>query len=584
MPDEDHRTSAGVELPAGPRTPTEEARWRVAYDRERRVRRILADEKGPGRSRHSAAVVESEVNGYGWRTLTDWCEEYERAGLVGLLPRPKPKTRRGRLPDHVETAIAEAIDIAYLTPERGRFTAVDRVFSTKVAQEDLVDIRTIKRRIHRRDPEAVTVAREGAKAARERFAPHGGGFLPASRPLEFSQTDHSVLDLEVVHPTNRQVMGRPTLSIVVDIFTRAILAVMLSMRKPSSLLTAQVMTRAINPKARWLASLGLDWIDWPFAGPMRCIHTDHGRDLTANPFEHGCDLLGIEHPFRRIGVPDDGGHVERMIRTVQAEMAELPGKTFSNVLLKAAYDSEGRACLSLEEAEKIIAIELYRYHHTVHSSTGYSPMEMWLANQAYEAPRRFEPDQIRCAFLPFIKREKIQQYGLQEDYCRYNSPEVTCWIGRKHPQGGDFIFAYDEREEGWMQFFDPSTERYFPVPCTVRLLTEGGAGNLNQVKRENKGRRTPHDVNVRAETEKQKVVAGARAAAKKALRAEQADVIPPDMVVERPSYEPPEQPRTKPVANEGASQTAASARGRPFVDPDNVVAFPISHIRSRWAR
>lgn len=584
MPDEDRGTSAGVELPAGPRTQAEEERWRVAYDRERRVRRILVDEKGPGRSRHSAAVAESQANGYSWRTLTDWCGRYTSDGLVGLLPRPKPPTRRGRLPDHVETAIEEAIDTAYLTRERGRITAVDRVFSTKVAQEELVDIRTIKKRISRRDPEAVTVAREGAKTARERFAPHGGGFLPASRPLEFSQTDHSILDLEVVHPLSRGVMGRPTLSIVIDIFTRVILAVMLSMRKPSSLLTAQVMTRAINPKARWLAGLGLDWIDWPFAGPMRRIHTDHGRDLTANPFEHGCDLLGIEHPTRRIGVPDDGGHVERMIRTIQAEMAELPGKTFSNVLMKAGYDSEGRACLSLEEAEKVIAIELYRYHHTVHSSTGYSPMEMWLANQAYEAPRRFEPDQVRCAFLPFITREKIQQYGLQEDYRRYNSPEVTCWIGRRHPQGGEFIFAYDEREKGWMQFFDPSTERYFPVPCTARLLTEDAVANLNRVKRENKGRRTPHAVNVRAENEKQKVVSGARASAKKARRAEQAGVIPTDMVVERPSHEPPEQPCSKRTIDNGASAASSNGRGRPFADPDNVVPFPLSHIRSRWAR
>lgn len=586
MSDDGRGSEGGVELPAGPRTKAEEARWRVAYERERRVLRILDDQRRSGRSRHAAAEADSAANGLTSRTLVGWCCRYAEHGLAGLLPKPEPTTRAKRLTAEQEKAIEDAIEEVWMTPERGSITAVDRAFQLRVSQPELVDIRTIRNRIAARDPEAVARARHGAKLAREDFAPIMGGFSPASRPLEFTQADHSDLDIEAVHPVSRLPIGRPTVTLILDIFTRAILAFLVSMRPPSSLVTAQALTRAINPKDTWLAQIGIEWMSWPFGGFMRRMHTDRGSDFTAYALAHGCELLNIAHPYRRPGLPDDGGHVERMIGTIQQEMADLPGKTFSDVVKRQGYDSEGRACLTVDEIERIIATSLYRYHNTTHSMTGYTPYELWHAHEPYQAPVRFEPEQVRCAFLPFEARAKVQQYGFRSNYRIFNAPELSNWIGRRHPEDAEFIFASDERDPDWVQFYDPAVKRYFPVPCTRRLLSEEAVANLNRVKRENKGRRTPHDVTVLTETEKRKIIEfakGATTAAKRARKAEQAKVVPLDMVGAHHRDRASAIPEVKALA--GAPRRARA--GPPtdsFAENGNVVPFSISNIRPRWSR
>src|SRR3546814_20235484 len=73
-------------------------------------------------------------------------------------------------------------------------------------------------------PLKATRRREGQDATRSL---HGvGGEPPAvTAPLEQVQIDHTVIDLIVVDERGRQPIGRPYLTIAIDVFTRYVLGI-----------------------------------------------------------------------------------------------------------------------------------------------------------------------------------------------------------------------------------------------------------------------------------------------------------------------------------------------------------------------
>jgi putative transposase len=63
--------------------------------------------------------------------------------------------------------------------------------------------------------------REGKARAEARFLGLPGG-LGAERAMQIIQIDHTKVDVTVVDPVERQPIGRPILTIGVDVFTRMV--------------------------------------------------------------------------------------------------------------------------------------------------------------------------------------------------------------------------------------------------------------------------------------------------------------------------------------------------------------------------
>ena len=84
------------------------------------------------------------------------------------------------------------------------------------------DRKTILRRVSALDERGIA-AREGAKAARERYY-HVSHSPAIKHALERVQIDHTPVDLIVVDELKRQPLGRPWLSLVIDIASRMVCA------------------------------------------------------------------------------------------------------------------------------------------------------------------------------------------------------------------------------------------------------------------------------------------------------------------------------------------------------------------------
>lgn len=81
------------------------------------------------------------------------------------------------------------------------------------------------------------------------------------RPLEVVQIDHTRADVIVVDEQSREAIGRPWLTLAVDVLTRIVTGFHLSLDAPS------------RDKTAWLAQRGID-APWPVAGLPETLHVE----------------------------------------------------------------------------------------------------------------------------------------------------------------------------------------------------------------------------------------------------------------------------------------------------------------------
>ena len=212
---------------------------------------------------------------------------------------------------------------------------------------------TARRRIAALDQRLAMRKREGPKRARERFGPVGISTLSADLPMDIVPIDHTVADVMVVDREYRQSIGRPWLTLAVDVASRAVVGFSVSLESPSALSISLVLSHAVLPKTSWLADRELQNLDWPMAGLPRLIHVDNAKEFHSRALLRGCQEYGIAIEHRPRGQRHLGGHVERLVGTMMGAVHLLPGTTFSNASQKGSYDSEGRAVLTLPELERM---------------------------------------------------------------------------------------------------------------------------------------------------------------------------------------------------------------------------------------
>src|SRR5271166_6991766 len=101
-------------------------------------------------------------------------------------------------------------------------------------------------------------ARRGVTMPVRRLTPRPG-YITAPHPLAVCQIDHTPADIHFVEVVNDAgvFVSRPYLTIVVDVFSRAILGFCLTIEKPSSLSVALCLAQALCPRMRGSARADL---------------------------------------------------------------------------------------------------------------------------------------------------------------------------------------------------------------------------------------------------------------------------------------------------------------------------------------
>ena len=461
--------------PTAPHLLTQEKAWDMAVERYHLIRPLL---DLPGRGARDVEHIADRA-GKNRTTVYRWLKRFEDTGLVSsLLRAPRADKGRQRLDEEVEETIRRQIQTYYLQQERPSILDLYRRIKADCLAADLAppNKNTVYARVREIGQREVIRKRYSPRLAKEKYEPLHGSFPGADYPNAVVQIDHTRVDVVVVDELHRQPVGRPYLTLAIDVATKLVTGFCLTLDPPGASSAGLCIAHAAACKARGLAKRDI-LADWPIHGKMQKIHVDNAKEFHGAMLARACQQHAIILEHRPKGQPNYGPHIERVFRTFMSECQRLPGTTFSNVHAKMSYDSEGRACLTLAELDRWFTVfVVYCYHHRAHKGINDAPpiqrYHQFVHGTADQpgiglpAPVEDE-ERFRLDFTPYVERT-VQRQGVVIDNIRYYAPILRRWVEAVAPddrtKARKFLFARDPRDISVVYFLDPDTGRYCPVP------------------------------------------------------------------------------------------------------------------------
>lgn len=430
-------------------------------------------------------------------TIWKWLKAYrESKSIMALIPKKRGwKLEKSRLPNEVEKAISRMIQEKYLNSQKISISKTIEFITAECYRQGISTPHpnTIRRRIETLSEYHKVKFRQGKKIARDQFKAASGVFPNADYPLAYVQIDHTPLDIEIVDEEFRESIGRPYLTLAIDVFSRMIVGYYLSLESPSVTSVGMCITSGILSKKKKLQELGVD-AEWDVEGIMDSIHTDNGADFRTHHLQRACLKYGINWEYRPIGGAQFGGHIERMLGIVNLEMHILDGTTFENVRKRGNYDSAEKACMTLRELEYYTVYWITKvYHLKKHGTLKRPPAQMWndgiWGNNGTGLKERVADEQtLYLDFLPEFEAT-IQRHGVQKDTLLYFSDCLRPWINATEINVANkkikkkFTFKRDPRDISIIWFFEPRSRKYFKVKTAKKEIQSLSLNEYKSVKK-----------------------------------------------------------------------------------------------------
>lgn len=460
-----------------PRPPEEysEKQWRDAESRLAVIQPLL---QNPHRTRADAERVAATAD-VNVATIYEWMRLYRDSGhLSSLIPAKRGRKKGNRkLPKEAEKIVEAAISEVLLTKQKHKAQVVVEAVQERcrIAKIPAPHPNTVRNRI-REQPQYVVMSRRGLRdQARNQFEPIRGNFPGADFPLAVIQIDHTPADVVIVESRSRLPLGRPWITLAIDVYSRMVVGSFVSMEAPSAASVGMCLSRAMLPKSEYLAHLEVPG-DWPVWGKMRTVHSDNAKEFRGAALKRACDEYAIDLQFRPVRLPKYGGHIERLMGTAANEIRKLPGATFSSPKEREGYDSDKESAFTLDEFEQYLADFIVNiYHQRKHAELGVPPRRQWemgILGDALQPGTGLpelpgDAERLRIAFLPFVERT-VQNYGLAFEGVNYYREVLNPWINAVDP--GDsrrkrqFRVHYDPADLSCVYFYDPTANEYYAIP------------------------------------------------------------------------------------------------------------------------
>lgn len=505
--------------------------WKIAAERYEAIKPLLGLDSVTG----DEITARAKEVGTSRATLYRWLQRYNSLQvLTALLPRQRGwQHGKSRISAPVESVIQEVIKDFYLTPQRPR----DQKAVSEVRRRCTLrgieppNPSTIRLRLSRIPEKEHLRGRGFGEKAKNKFMPAAGRFPNADFPLAVVQIDHTPADIILVDDIYRKPIGRPWITLAMDVYSRMVVGYYLSFDPPSETSVAMCVAHAMLPKDEWLLLHKVD-AQWPVWGIPKTIHVDNGADFRSNNFQKSCLMYGITLEFRPVKQPRYGGHIERMLGTLLREIHVLPGTTFSSIKDREGYDAEKHAAMTKSEFEEWLVGMICRvYHQRMHATIGMTPLRKWEIGifgsgdvEGIGLPQRPANRQtLLLDFLPSFQRT-MQADGISIDRMTYYAEALRPWISATDAASKEkleFTFRRDPRDISTIWFFDPALKQYFQIPFADQSLPSMSIWECKlakeKLKREGKSSVNEHEL-VRALTDLRSQVDESKERTKKARR------------------------------------------------------------------
>ncbi len=466
--------------------------WQIAKSRYEKIKPLLEMES-PGRKKVEARAKEVGVHP---STLYAWLKKYKSFRVTAALIPYKRGWREGnlRISPEAEKIITASINEYYLTPERPTVSSTIEDIQIRCREKGIPSPSdaTIRARIANISEKKRLKERGEIEKYKQKFTATPGSFPGANYPLSIVQIDHTPVDIELVDDEYRKAIGRPWITVAIDVYSRMITGYYLSFDAPSGTSVAMCLSHSILPKDEWLSLYNIK-NPWPVWGKPQTIHVDNGPDFRADNLELSCTQHGIHIHFRKVKVPRYGGHIERLLGSIMKKTHNIPGSTFSSIQEKGEYKSETKAVFTKSEYEEWLLNLFTGYYHTrIHKGLGIPPNRKWeigifgnteedgIGIRPYPADRL----SLQLDFLPAFRRT-VQTFGVTIDGLKYYAEPLRTWINYTDPKTKtkkQLVFRRDPRDISSLWFFDPKLKQYFKIPFANLSLPPMSIWELREAK------------------------------------------------------------------------------------------------------
>ena len=303
------------------------------------------------------------------------------------------------------------------------------------------------------------------------------------------EIDATIADIYLVADRDRsKIIGRPTIYMVIDVFSRLVAGFYIGMDSPSFVTAMQAVVHAFTDKKEYCKEMGreISSEEWPSVGLPDCLLADRGELMS-----HQADALARIFRINLETAPpyrgDAKGIVERYFRTIQAEFKPYaPGVVQGhNIKKHGERDYRLDAKLSLRVFREIILNQVL-FHNQWQVMKKYDraedmpedlpsiPIRLWrwgLQNRAGRL-RTVNEKSLRINLLP-RKKVRLSVHGANFFGIFYTSPEIlkAGWMHRSatinRPQ--NLEAAYDPGTVDHIYLFpDKSKSLYWECNLAIK--------------------------------------------------------------------------------------------------------------------
>lgn len=459
------------------------------------IQGLASDPDIYSRSSRGALVNEvTEKTGTPKKTIYAYLRQYWQRGCTAnaLLPdyensggrgkkRSAPGKKLGRprsiapgtgaaIDGEVERQFRVALDRHYLNEKRHSLSYAHRRFEgmyalthPDVAKEDfptLVQLRYFYEREYVR-ADRIRLRANKIEYQKDIRPLRGTATAGAHGPGARYEIDATIADIYLLSADRQHIIGRPTLYVVVDVYSRLVAGYYVGLENPSYVTAMLALVNAMTDKTQLCQSYGyaIEPEEWPSIGLPDAILADRGELLG-----HQAEYLEQAFNVRIENAPpyrgDAKGIVERYFRTLQADFKPFAPGVVTGTLIKKRGGKDYRldATLTLEDFTKLIILSIlhrngssvltkYDRDPGMPDSIPATPVAIWRWGIQHRSGRlrSVPPTALRMALLP-RQRVTLSDHGIQCFGAFYTCGELLAsgWLHRTAQQRpGPFLAAYD---------------------------------------------------------------------------------------------------------------------------------------------
>lgn len=298
--------------------------------------------------------------------------------------------------------------------------------------------------------------------------------------LDRVEVDHTQLDIFLIDEATGEALGRPWLTVAIDVYSKMIVGLHLTFDPPSAHSVLQCLKFAILPKDKLNEEFPDLQNDWPVAGTFTTLVFDNSLDAHGGRLKNFCLAIGASIHYCPSRTPWFKGTVERYFRTQNTGVLHrLPGTTFSNSKERADYPSEELCRFERKQFwHLLLRWVMDVYHVTPHRTTGMPPIERWRRNSAsrdFDFP--VSPGDLQIMTARSTERQ-LQHYGIDLNHLKYNSAalqdiyrQLSARGGRRGSTTAIEVRHYDDTV-AYVDVLDPIAKVFVRVPALDQEYTK----------------------------------------------------------------------------------------------------------------